>query len=46
MTMTLEQRFGVSKPVIAMLHFPGLPGRPWHDREAGSRAGSSVCGSF
>jgi membrane complex biogenesis BtpA family protein len=35
MTMSLEQRFGVSKPVIAMLHFPGLPGRPRHDREAG-----------
>jgi hypothetical protein len=37
MTMSLEQRFGTSKPVIGMLHFPGLPGRPWHDREAGSR---------
>jgi len=34
-TMTLEQRFGTVKPVIAMVHFPGLPGRPWHDREAG-----------
>ena len=37
MTMSLEQRFGTPKPVIAMLHFPGLPGRPQHDREAGSR---------
>jgi uncharacterized protein len=28
----LEQTFGVAKPVIAMLHFPALPGRPRHDR--------------
>jgi membrane complex biogenesis BtpA family protein len=35
MTMSLEQTFGTPKPVIAMLHFPGLPGRPRHDREAG-----------
>jgi len=28
--------FGTPKPVIAMLHFPGLPGRPWHDAPAGS----------
>jgi membrane complex biogenesis BtpA family protein len=27
--------FGTQKPVIAMLHFPGLPGRPRHDREQG-----------
>src|SRR6202042_5023 len=33
--MSLEQRFGTVKPVIAMVHFPGLPGRPWHDRAAG-----------
>jgi membrane complex biogenesis BtpA family protein len=33
--MSLEQRFGTVKPVIAMVHFPGLPGRPRHDREAG-----------
>ena len=26
-----------TKPVIAMVHFPGLPGRPRHDR-AGGRA--------
>src|SRR5258708_11526487 len=35
MIMSLEERFGTSKPVIAMVHFPGLPGRPRHDREAG-----------
>jgi membrane complex biogenesis BtpA family protein len=35
MTMSLEQTFGTPKPVIAMLHFPALPGRPRHDREAG-----------
>jgi uncharacterized protein len=34
----LERRFGVRKPIIAMLHLPGLPGRPWHDRSAGSDA--------
>jgi uncharacterized protein len=33
--MSLEERFGSSKPVIAMVHFPGLPGRPRHDRAAG-----------
>jgi membrane complex biogenesis BtpA family protein len=31
----LGEVFGTEKPVIAMLHFPGLPGRPWHDRTAG-----------
>jgi len=36
-TVSLEQRFGTPKPVIAMLHFPALPGRPQHDR-AGGRA--------
>ncbi len=35
MTMSLERRFGTQKPVIAMLHFPGLPGRPRHNRELG-----------
>jgi membrane complex biogenesis BtpA family protein len=35
MTMSLERRFGTPKPVIAMLHFPGLPGRPRHNRELG-----------
>jgi hypothetical protein len=27
--------FGTLQPVIAMVHFPGLPGRPQHDRVAG-----------
>ena len=31
----LERIFGTRKPVVAMLHFPGLPGRPHHDRAAG-----------
>lgn len=31
----LERIFGTAKPVIAMLHFPGLPGRPLHDAAAG-----------
>ena len=31
----LERIFGTVKPVIAMLHFPGLPGRPLHDAAAG-----------
>jgi membrane complex biogenesis BtpA family protein len=31
----LERIFGTAKPVIAMLHFPGLPGRPLHDIAAG-----------
>jgi hypothetical protein len=31
----LERIFGTVKPVIAMLHFPGLPGRPLHDVAAG-----------
>jgi membrane complex biogenesis BtpA family protein len=35
MKMSLERRFGTPKPVIAMLHFPGLPGRPRHNRELG-----------
>jgi membrane complex biogenesis BtpA family protein len=32
---SLSSTFGTVKPVIAMLHFPGLPGRPWHNRAAG-----------
>jgi membrane complex biogenesis BtpA family protein len=32
---SLSSTFGTVKPVIAMLHFPGLPGRPWHDRAGG-----------
>ncbi len=35
MIMSIEQRFGTTKPVIAMVHFPGLPGRPRHDRASG-----------
>jgi uncharacterized protein len=35
MRTSFEERFGTSKPVIAMVHFPGLPGRPRHDRVAG-----------
>jgi membrane complex biogenesis BtpA family protein len=31
----LERTFGVRKPVIGMLHFPAMPGRPKHDRAAG-----------
>src|SRR5213076_2154300 len=31
----LEQTFGIRKPVNAMLHLPGLPGRPWHDVAGG-----------
>jgi predicted TIM-barrel enzyme len=37
MAVSLEQMFGTTKPAIAMVHFPGLPGRPRHDR-AGGRA--------
>jgi uncharacterized protein len=32
---SLDHVFGTRNPVIAMLHFPGLPGRPRHDREPG-----------
>jgi len=35
MTSPIDARFGTPKPVIAMLHFPGLPGRPRHDRALG-----------
>jgi uncharacterized protein len=35
MTALLRQLFGVSKPVIAMVHLQALPGRPRHDRSAG-----------
>jgi len=37
MTSLLGDLFGVSKPIIAMLHLPALPGRPRHDRRAGMR---------
>jgi len=35
MTLSLKDTFGTDQPVIAMVHFPGLPGRPQHDRAAG-----------
>jgi membrane complex biogenesis BtpA family protein len=34
----LRRIFSVSKPVIAMVHLPALPGRPLHDRAAGTSA--------
>ncbi|HUC21581.1 MAG TPA: BtpA/SgcQ family protein [Streptosporangiaceae bacterium] len=37
MTSLLGDLFGVSKPIIAMVHLPALPGRPRHDRDAGMR---------
>jgi membrane complex biogenesis BtpA family protein len=37
MAVSLERMFDTTKPVIAMVHFPALPGRPRHDR-AGGRA--------
>jgi membrane complex biogenesis BtpA family protein len=40
----LERLFEARKPVIAMLHFPGLPGRPWHDRAAGMQRAVDVVG--
>ncbi len=40
----LEKTFGVRKPVIAMLHLPGLPGRPWHDAAAGVGKAVDVVG--
>jgi hypothetical protein len=40
----LERLFGTRKPVIAMLHFPGLPGRPWHDAAAGAARPVDVLG--
>jgi membrane complex biogenesis BtpA family protein len=35
---SLDRIFGVRKPVIAMLHLPGLPGRPLHDAAGGPDA--------
>lgn len=35
---TLDRIFGVKKPIVAMLHLPGLPGRPLHDVEGGPEA--------
>jgi len=40
----LSRIFGVPKPVIAMLHLPGLPGRPLHDRAAGVAAAVEAVG--
>ena len=37
MTSLLRDLFGVSKPIIAMVHLRALPGRPRHDRAAGMR---------
>jgi uncharacterized protein len=31
----LADLFGTSKPIIAMVHLPALPGRPRHDKHAG-----------
>jgi len=33
--MPLQRIFGVTKPLIAMCHLRGLPGRPRHDAQAG-----------
>ena len=35
MTSLFRDLFGVSKPIIAMVHLLALPGRPRHDRAAG-----------
>jgi membrane complex biogenesis BtpA family protein len=35
---SLAHIFNVSKPIVAMLHLPGLPGRPLHDVAGGSEA--------
>ncbi len=35
---TLSRMFGVKKPIVAMLHLPGLPGRPLHDVAGGPDA--------
>lgn len=40
----MERTFGVRKPIIAMLHLPGLPGRPWHDVPAGIAKAVDVVG--
>jgi membrane complex biogenesis BtpA family protein len=37
MSTLLRDLFGVSKPIIAMVHLRALPGRPRHDRAAGMR---------
>ena len=40
----LERTFGVRQPVIAMLHLPGLPGRPWHDVPGGIARAVDIVG--
>jgi membrane complex biogenesis BtpA family protein len=35
---SLDSIFGVPKPIVAMLHLPGLPGRPLHDVAGGANA--------
>lgn len=40
----MRRTFGVPKPVIAMLHLTGLPGRPWHDVAAGMNRCVDVVG--
>lgn len=35
MSNLLQEMFGVSKPVIAMAHFPALPGTPRYDASSG-----------
>ncbi|MEI7743259.1 MAG: BtpA/SgcQ family protein [Chloroflexota bacterium] len=40
----MERTFGTRKPVIAMLHLTGLPGRPWHDVQAGMDRAVDVVG--
>jgi len=37
MSPLLRDLFGASKPIIAMVHLPALPGRPRHVRPAGMR---------
>jgi uncharacterized protein len=40
----MERTFGTKKPVIAMLHLTGLPGRPWHDVPSGVDRAVDVVG--
>src|SRR5947199_5724526 len=35
---SLEERFGVEKPVIAMAHLPPMPGTPLYDEVGGANA--------
>src|SRR5271157_1658783 len=38
MMSSLTRIFGLQKPIVAMVHLPGLPGRPHHDVSGGSDA--------